>query len=561
MSSCTTSFVLSRTSILGRAFQWLALAIGISGLATLPEGSAAAQTALSELRVEVRDQAGGELIPGRIYLTDDKGVHWAPDGLIAYVKGRERHFVSRGSFQIKLPPGKYTLRVERGPEYVPWACLIQMEEGKDRKENIQLHRWIRMNQLGWYSGDLHNHRAAEQMPALLLSEDLNLAPTLADWIWEDRPVSQPPKTSDAIRRVDDSHVYSVLDKEVERLENGPGAVDLLGLQSPIPFQGYRLHPPNDAYCQAAHAQGGYVDAEKILWRDVAALVALQQIDFAGIVYNHFNRRGVDLETEKWGMIPKDRAEFNTVAGMPLWAMEVYYRFLNCGFRLPVSAGSASAVKEAPLGYNRVYVKLDRPFSYANWFQALKSGHSFATNGPMLFVTVNGLEPGHTLPLSGTQPSRLRIHAEALSVGALDRLEILFKGRLIKSVSNPEPSQKLVADFESLASETGWVVTRCFEKPAATIRFAHTSPVYIQFGRESGVVAADARFFIEWIDREIRFYQEQSGFREDSDRSEMVSFFQKARAVYVKISGGEGKPAKSQDKARAERLRSNKEDRG
>jgi hypothetical protein len=554
MSSRTKSFVVPCTSRLGRPFQWLALAIAISGLTGLPESSAAGQITLSQLRVEVRDQADGPLIPARIYLMDDKGAHWAADGLITYVKGREHHFVSPGSFQIKLPAGKYTLRVERGPEYVPWSSLIQMEENKDQKENILLHRWIRMNQLGWYSGDLHNHRPAEQMPALLLSEDLNLAPTLADWIWEDHPVSQPPKTSDAIRKVDGSHVYSVLDKEVERLENGPGAVDLLGLKSPISFQGYRLYPPNDTYCRAVHAQGGYVDAEKILWRDAAALAALQQIDFAGIVYNHFNPHGVDSETEKWGMIPKDRAEFNTIAGMPLWAMEVYYRFLNCGFHLPVSAGSASAVKEAPLGYNRVYVKLDRPFSYANWFQALKSGHSFATNGPMLFLTVNGVEPGHTLRLSRPQPSRLRIHAEASSSEGLDRLEILFKGRLIKSVSNPEPSQKLLADFESLASETGWVVARCFEKPGATIRFAHTSPVYIQFGQESGIVAADARFFIEWIDREIRFYQEQRGFRKDSDRSEMLSFFQKARAVYVKISEGEGKPAKSQDKARAERRR-------
>ena len=38
----------------------------------------------------------------------------------------------------------------------------------------------------------------------------------------------------------------------------------------------------------AHEQGGYVDAEKIVWRDVCALVALDQIDFAGIVHNHFN---------------------------------------------------------------------------------------------------------------------------------------------------------------------------------------------------------------------------------------------------------------------------------
>ena len=554
MNSRTKPLVLSRTSMLGRPFQWLALAIGISGLASLAESSAAGQIALSQLQIEVRDQDDGPPIPARIYLTDDKGVPWAADGLITYVKGREHHFVSPGSFQIKLPPGKYTLRVERGPEYVPWSSLIQMEVSKDRKENILLRRWIRMNELGWYSGDLHNHRPAEQMPALLLSEDLNLAPTLTDWIWEDRPASRPPKASDAIRKVDDSHVYSVLDKEVERLEKGPGAVDLLGLKSPIPFQGYRLYPPNDTYCKAAHAQGGYVDAEKIVWRDVAALVALQQIDFAGIVHNHFDRHGVDLETDKWGMIPKDRAEFNTVAGMPLWAMEVYYRFLNCGFHLPVSAGSASAVKEAPLGYNRVYVKLDRPFSYANWFRALKSGHSFATNGPMLLVTVNGLAPGHTLRLSGTQPSRLRIHVEALCAGALDRLEILFKGHLIKSVSNPEPSQKLTADFESSASETGWVVARCFERPGATIRFAHTSPVYIQFGQESGIVAADARFFIEWIDREIRFYQEEGGFKKESDRVEMLSFFQKARAVYVKISEGAKEPGESHDKAHAETQR-------
>ena len=48
------------------------------------------------------------------------------------------------------------------------------------------------------------------------------------------------------------------------------------------------------------------------------------------------------------MILKERPEFNTVAGMPLWAMDVYYRFLNCGFRLPVSGGSASGVMASPV---------------------------------------------------------------------------------------------------------------------------------------------------------------------------------------------------------------------
>ena len=85
-----------------------------------------------------------------------------------------------------------------------------------------------MNQRGWFSGDLHNHRPPEQIATLLLAEDLNLAPVIADWVWEDRQRSNPPATADPFRKVDPTHVYSLLDKEVERLKEGPGAVDLLG---------------------------------------------------------------------------------------------------------------------------------------------------------------------------------------------------------------------------------------------------------------------------------------------------------------------------------------------
>ena len=61
------------------------------------------------------------------------------------------------------------------------------------------------------------------------------------------------------------------------------------------------------------------------------------------------------------MILKERPEFNTVAGMPLWAMDVYYRFLNCGFRLPVSGGTASglAFRILEAGYQ---LKIPRMFA-------------------------------------------------------------------------------------------------------------------------------------------------------------------------------------------------------
>jgi hypothetical protein len=193
------------------------------------------------------------------------------------------------------------------------------------------------------------------------------------------------------------------------------------------------------------------------------------------------------------------------------------------------------VKAAPLGYNRVYVLLQEPFSYHSWFRALKAGRSFATNGPMLCLKVNEEGLGSVVHLSGPQSSPLKIHAEASSAGDLDRLEVLFKGHVIKTVKSPEASGKLVADFESEIRETGWVVARCFERPGKTIRFAHTSPVYIQFEDDNGIVPSDAQFFVDWIDRELAFYKKETRFRSRREQAEMLHFFEQARAVYAKMA--------------------------
>ncbi len=505
----------------------------VMGLAVFLFGVEARGAEKVRLHVRTLDSETGGTVAARVYLTDPKGVLEVPAGSIVYRKSGEEHFVTRGEFDIDLDPGVYNLRVERGPEFHPWKASVELGTERSARIDVRPERWISMNKLGWYSADLHNHRGVDDMPALLLAEDLNLAPTLTDWIWEDKPISRPPETADAIRRVDSSHVYSVLDKEVERLEWGPGAVDLLGLRTIILFDGDRLTPPNDHFCRLAHAQGAYVDAEKIVWRDAAALAALGHLDFAGIVHNHFNRHGVELETDAWGMIPKEKPEYNTVAGMPLWSMDVYYRFLNCGFRIAVSAGSASGVKAAPLGYDRVYARLEGPFSYEDWFRALKTGKSFGTNGPMLFLRVNDQDPGGVVGLKAN--GMLKVRAEASSDGPLDRLEIIMKGKVIKTVSSAGPGNKLVADLEILSEGSGWIAARCFEKPDSTIRFAQTSPVYYQTPGRSPVVAADAKYFLVWMDREMEFYRKETRFKTAADREAMLAFFEKARKVYASLA--------------------------
>ena len=512
-------------------------AVALLVFAALRSPKALRAASPAKLRVEVRDRGSGKVIPARFYLTDAAGKHWAPTGAITYDKNDEHHFISSGPFSIDLPAGRYTLTCERGPEYRPHSGSIDLKTSEERSITIQLEHWIDMNRLGWFSGDLHNHRKLDEMPQLLLADDLNFSPVLTQWIWEDRPVSTTPKDAVAVRQVDATHAYSMLNEEIERLESGPGAVDLLGLISIVPFIGYRLSPPNDQFCTPAHAQHAYVDAEKIMWRDVAALVALGLVDFAGVVHNHFNRHNVLLETDKWGMIPKERPEFNTVAGMPLWAMDVYYRFLNCGFRLPVSGGSASGVMASPLGYNRVYVKVSRPFGVDRWLSALKAGRNFATNGPMIFLTVNGLEPGASLKFAGRQAHKLRVQAEASSTAPLDRLEIIHKGRVIRSAAASGNQEKLVLDFDFPVDHSGWLAARCFERPGTTVHFAQTSPVYMEFAGRSGVVPQDAKFFINWMDREIGFYKAAPGFRNGQDRALMIAFFEKARAIYSALLTG------------------------
>jgi hypothetical protein len=219
-------------------------------------------------------------------------------------------------------------------------------------------------------------------------------------------------------------------------------------------------------------------------------------------------------------------------------MDLYYKYLNCGFKLPVSAGTASGVKYAPLGYNRVYVKLPGGFSYQEWFRALKAGRSFATNGPMVFLSVDGHGPGDSIVvpgISGRSPRHLRVHAEAVSDGDLDRLEIVWKGQVVKNVEASGNVQSLNADFDVDAQSSGWFTARAFEKPTETVRFAHTSPVYVRVGRDPGLVADDVNYLHALTEQQIKYCESSPGFHSEADRQAVLTMFRKAETVYERLA--------------------------
>jgi TolB protein len=172
-----------------------------------------------------------------------------------------------------------------------------------------------------------------------------------------------------------------------------------------------------------------------------------------------------------------------------------------------------------------------PFSYAAWFRALKAGRSFATNGPLLFLTVAGLEPGDTV--RARPGEKLRVRVEAKSLRPLDCLEVIYRGRVIRSFKHPNRRGDLVGVFAFAPPTDGWLAARVFEKPSRTIRFSHTSPVYFDLATPT-TAAEDAKFFLDWIDREMHFYQASAGFRREEDRVLMIDLFAKVRAIYERM---------------------------
>ena len=99
---------------------------------------------------------------------------------------------------------------------------------------------------------------------------------------------------------------------------------------------------------------------------------------------------------------------------------------------------------------------------------------------------------------------MRIRIEALGPRPIERVEIVAGGDVIHRVLAPDTDGRWIAEFDHVFSHDGWVAARAFEPAGRTIRFAHTSPVYIDVGMPQSA-AEDAGFFLAWIAREMAFF--------------------------------------------------------
>jgi hypothetical protein len=245
----------------------------------------------------------------------------------------------------------------------------------------------------------------------------------------------------------------------------------------------------------------WIDIEKPFWWDVPVWLASGQMNSIGVANNHMCRSQMYCD-EAWGK-PRDAKRLSEPRGNGFWTQEIYYHMLNSGLRLPPSAGSASGVLPNPVGYNRVYVHLDEPFTCDAWFRGLSHGRCFLTNGPLLLVTADGHDAGAIFKLQSGERRTLRINIQLTSQDPISQLELIHNGEASQIIKCSD-ELKQQRTLEISVDEPGWFLVRAIADVEETFRFATTAPWFVEVGEVDHRISApnEIRYLFGTKRREI-----------------------------------------------------------
>jgi hypothetical protein len=437
------------------------------------------------------------------------------------------HFACPGAARLDLAAGVYTYEVERGPEYRVAAGNFTVKGRGPLKVRVELERLADLAGEGWWSGETHVHRPLADVELLMRAEDLHVAPVITWWnnqnLWARQRLPVNP-----LVRFDRDRYYHALGGEDER---EGGALLFFGLKRPLEITGSgREYPsPMKFVAGARRHKGVWIDVEKPFWWDVPVWLASGQVDSIGIANNHMCRDRV-YENEAWGR-PRDTARLPAPLGNGYWSQEIYYHVLNCGLRIPPSAGSASGVLPNPVGYNRAYVYTGDMLRYEDWWDGLRAGRVFVTNGPLLRVRANGQLPGHVFTSPAGKVIDLKFTVALTAREPIRVVEVIKNGRVERSV--PYAQWLKTGTLGDLRFEaSGWFLVRVIAKNPKTFRFASTGPFYVEVGTSPRRVSkASARFFVSWVEERARRVK----LADAGQRAEVLRYHEQARKFWAAVA--------------------------
>jgi hypothetical protein len=499
------------------------------------------------LTVDLVD-GGGPSVPARVYITGADGLAYTPRGHVTRIAAMsaDYYFHANGSFHLDLPAGPTLIETTRGPEYELDRRSVNLEPGYPARVRLDLKRWIFMAGRSWFSADAHIHAnytaphhqviTPEDVRLQTLGEDLNnanmmVANSSGAFLHDLQYFDGKPN---ALSRPG----YVIYWNEEMRNSGQYGHMcffNLKQLVAPL-YTGFRGtphwedYPANYALAQDAQRQGGAVTWAHPSYAPNFDRSSMRELP-VDLALGSGNGSGAS-PIDAMDVLSND----DEPASMALW-----YRLLNCGFRLAISAGTDSFTNVADHytpGGGRVYVHTAMPMQYGQWIQDYKRGRSFASNGPMIFFTVNGEEPGAEIRLPAG-PQKVRVKATVETREPVDTVDIVVNGKAVVSRA-AAGKQTITIDEEIPLERSAWIAARATGPWSRLIlndlqTWAHTSPVYVYLGQQKIRSREDAQFWVAWIEQLIARVNERGRFATPERKKEVVAQFERALDVYRQMA--------------------------
>lgn len=505
------------------------------------------------LRLAVRNSDGSDAsyrasvigADGRAYAPHDRWMHADDQFDRAQRKEEARYFHAAGEVQIELPAGEARIILWRGMEAAIERHSVEIEA--EARSDLELS--IKSLDLPpvwseWYSADVHVHMnyggSYRNTPANLVAqaeaEDLDMVFNLV--VNKEQRVPDIAYFSAQTDAASNERV--IVQHSQEFHTSFWGHLGLLGLDEHLLMPDYSAYP----YTAAAS-----------LYPDNATVVDLAHRQGAIVGYVHpFDPPAPDpaADSKLTNALPIDAAlgkvDYYEVVGFAdhRTSAEVWYRLLNCGFRISAAGGTDAMANYAslrgPVGMNRTYVRVKNWPDEAEarrdkWIARLREGKSIATNGPLVGLTVNGEGPGAVLEFD--TPPRIDYGGFLRSIVPIDELEIVFNGKVIRRIDLSGDLMSATFSGEMAINESGWLLLRASSRrPHAELfdsyPYATTSPIYINIGGKGPKSAADAEYFLAWIARVRDAADAHTAYNSPGEKQQVLQHIDNAAAVYEKM---------------------------
>lgn len=465
--------------------------LGLSLFLAILAGGAlpTARAAKGKLELTVVDRDTGQPIACRMHLRNAKGRPHKPRKTPSW----NDHFALDGTLTLELSLGEYSFELERGPEYVDRSGRFTINRFADDQKEVDLHRFVDMSSHGWWSGDLDVRRPVRDIQSLMQSDDLHVVP-LTTWCSDadEWGAASPPE--DLLVQFDGDRFYHLM---AGRDSRRGATLHFFNLPAPLDLDAASDEYPSPMTCieRARKHPAAWVDLARPSCWDLPMLVAHDSIDSIQIAHGDLCRDTV-LPDHTPGK-PRDTALYPGTPGGGRWSQAIYFHLLNCGLRIPPSAGSGSGVSPNPVGYNRVYVHVDGDLTYDAWWENLRAGRVVVTNGPLLRPTVNGELPGHVFQGHPGQELEFEVGLTLSTREPISYMELIKNGQIEHSVRFDEYAK--TGRLPKLQfTRSGWFLARVVTDLGKTYRFAVTGPYYVQIGDEPRVSKRSAQFFLDWV---------------------------------------------------------------